>query len=79
MRRWSDTIYLQAYGIPEMWLSLFSQTTRLANIVDIMAKQKLQARNDDLLNSLEERGLTIHRLSGGPHRVIRRLQIGEWE
>ena len=36
MRPWSDTMYLQIYGIPETWLSLVSQTTRLANVIDVI-------------------------------------------
>ena len=36
MRPWSKTMYLQIYGIPETWLSLVSQTTRLANVIDVI-------------------------------------------
>ncbi|KAL8790838.1 MAG: hypothetical protein Q9195_006163 [Heterodermia aff. obscurata] len=36
MRPWSNTLYLQIYGIPETWLSLVSQTTRLANVIDVI-------------------------------------------
>lgn len=36
MRPWSNTMYLQIYGIPETWLSLVSQTTRLANVIDVV-------------------------------------------
>lgn len=31
-----DTMYMQLYGVPEMWLSLISQTTRLANVMSIL-------------------------------------------
>lgn len=31
-----ETLYLQIYGIPETWLSLLSQTTRLANVKDML-------------------------------------------
>ncbi|KAL4735283.1 fungal-specific transcription factor domain-containing protein [Aspergillus similis] len=33
-RSFSDTLYKQVYGIPETWLSLLSQTTRLANVME---------------------------------------------
>lgn len=33
-RRFSGTLYNQIYGIPETWLTLVSQTTRLANMMD---------------------------------------------
>jgi arginine metabolism regulation protein II len=33
-RSFPDTLYKQIYGIPETWLSLVSQTTRLANVMD---------------------------------------------
>lgn len=35
-RRFSDNFYSQIYGIPETWLSLLSQTTRLANLMDVL-------------------------------------------
>ncbi|KAJ9657792.1 hypothetical protein H2198_004099 [Neophaeococcomyces mojaviensis] len=35
-RPYSDTMYLQIYGIPETWLSLLSQTTRLANVKEML-------------------------------------------
>lgn len=35
-RQYSDTMYLQIYGLPETWLSLLSQTTRLANVKDML-------------------------------------------
>lgn len=36
MRHWSETLYLQIYSIPETWLSFVSQTTRLANVIEVM-------------------------------------------
>lgn len=30
----SATMYMEIYGLPETWLSLVSQTTRLANVID---------------------------------------------
>lgn len=34
-RAWQGTLYLQIYGLPETWLSLLSQTTRLANVAEM--------------------------------------------
>lgn len=34
-RSFQDTMYLQIYGLPETWLSLLSQTTRLANVEEL--------------------------------------------
>lgn len=34
-RNYPDTMYLQIYGLPETWLSLLSQTTRLANVIEL--------------------------------------------
>lgn len=34
-RSFQDTMYLQIYGLPETWLSLLSQTTRLANVAEL--------------------------------------------
>lgn len=33
-RDYPETLYKQIYGIPETWLSLLSQTTRLANVME---------------------------------------------
>ncbi|PLB53800.1 hypothetical protein P170DRAFT_396485 [Aspergillus steynii IBT 23096] len=35
-RQFSGTLYRQIYGIPETWLSLVSQTTRLANVMETL-------------------------------------------
>lgn len=35
-RKYSETLYNQIYGIPETWLSLVSQTTRMANVLDCL-------------------------------------------
>lgn len=35
-RQYAETMYLQIYGLPETWLSLLSQTTRLANAKDML-------------------------------------------
>lgn len=53
MRQFSDTLYLQIYGIPETWLSLVSRTTRLANVLDVInASEKEVSR---ALNSFLQR------------------------
>lgn len=45
-----DTMYTQIYGISETWLSLLSQTTRLANSMDTArAAKSNDAARDDLL------------------------------
>ena len=46
MRQWSGTLYSQIYSIPETWLSFVSQTTRLANVIDVM-----NASNDEVTHS----------------------------
>ncbi|BDD56831.1 hypothetical protein MAP00_002249 [Monascus purpureus] len=77
-RRFSETLYSQIYGIPETWLSLLSQTTRLANVMDALVRsgntrdstnseawQALQRRSNRLENmvcSLALRGNSVSRL-----------------
>ncbi|RAR05841.1 C6 transcription factor [Stemphylium lycopersici] len=41
-RPWPKTLYMDIYGIPEIWLSLVSQTTRVANIVDLLERKPLE-------------------------------------
>lgn len=43
LRDFSDTLYFQAYGISETWLSLVSLTTRLANVLDVVTASKTEA------------------------------------
>ena len=40
LRTFKSTLYMDIYGIPETWLSLLSQTTRLANIMDFIEQTK---------------------------------------
>ena len=40
MRQWLGTLYSQIYSIPETWLSFVSQTTRLANVIDVINASK---------------------------------------
>jgi arginine metabolism regulation protein II len=35
-RTWTNTLYMDIYGIPEIWLSYVSQITRVANIMDYL-------------------------------------------
>ncbi|CAF3502421.1 unnamed protein product [Fusarium graminearum] len=35
-----ENMYMQIYGVPETWLSLVSQITRLANVMDRLSAQK---------------------------------------
>ncbi|KAE8420668.1 fungal-specific transcription factor domain-containing protein [Aspergillus pseudocaelatus] len=46
-RKSTETLGKQVYGIPEIWLSLLSQTTRLANIMDTLRS----ARNTEIMIS----------------------------
>lgn len=41
-RTWSNTLYMDIYGIPEIWLSYVSQTTRVANIMDYLEETAVQ-------------------------------------
>lgn len=41
-RTWSNTLYMDIYGIPEIWLSYVSQTTRVANIMDYLEETSVQ-------------------------------------
>lgn len=60
-RPWSDTMYMDIYGIPEVWLSLVSQVTRIANITDYLSTRTEQtppafaSSLDRKLNRLESR------------------------
>lgn len=49
-----DNMYMQIYGVPETWLSLVSQVTRLANVMDRLSLK--QKRSDaEILVSLQPR------------------------
>ena len=41
-RPWTHTLYMDIYGIPEIWLSYVSQTTRVANIMDYLDETSVQ-------------------------------------
>lgn len=44
-RDYPETLYKQIYGIPETWLSLLSQTTRLANVMETFRHAQKSADN----------------------------------
>lgn len=47
-RSFPETLYKQIYGIPETWLSLVSQTTRLANVLTTFLVARNLGRNISL-------------------------------
>lgn len=53
----TETFYLQIYGIPETWLSLLSQTTRLANVKDML--KLTNNENADMQRVLERRAARL--------------------
>jgi arginine metabolism regulation protein II len=53
-RQWSKTLFMDIYGIPEVWLSLVSQTTRVANVIDLLEQTPTQAPRG-FINSLQRR------------------------
>ncbi|KAI9037587.1 fungal specific transcription factor domain-containing protein, partial [Aspergillus affinis] len=50
-REFSGTLYRQVYGIPETWLSLVSQTTRLANVMKTL--EVFRSTSEDKEGALE--------------------------
>jgi arginine metabolism regulation protein II len=50
----SESLYLQIYGVPETWLTLVSQTTRLANVIDTIKFSGIP-KNVNTMESLERR------------------------
>lgn len=56
-----DTLYPQVYGIPETWLSLVSQVTRLANLLD-MVKSRTSPSSFELSNSLQKRAKLLEEM-----------------
>lgn len=47
-RVFSETLYKQIYGIPETWLSLVSQTTRLANVMETFRNARAMGKYTSL-------------------------------
>lgn len=56
-----DTLYPQVYGIPETWLSLVSQVTRLANLLDVV-KSRPNSSSFELSNSLQKRAKLLEEM-----------------
>lgn len=50
----TESLYLQIYGVPETWLTLVSQTTRLANVIDTIKFSGIP-KNISTMESLERR------------------------
>ncbi|KAK4940350.1 hypothetical protein LTR10_019566 [Elasticomyces elasticus] len=53
-REFAETMYMELYGISETWLSLVSQTTRLANVMDSLSVNK-DRRDVEFVELLERR------------------------
>lgn len=60
-REFADTQFPQVYGVPETWLSLVSQVTRLANLLDAV-KSRPSSSSFDLSNSLQKRARLLEEM-----------------
>lgn len=60
-REFADTQFPQVYGVPETWLSLVSQVTRLANLLDAV-KSRPSSSSFDLSNSLQKRAKLLEEM-----------------
>ncbi|KAJ0421722.1 fungal-specific transcription factor domain-containing protein [Aspergillus carlsbadensis] len=60
-RNFPETLYKQIYGIPETWLSLLSQTTRLANVMEMFrhARNTVPNLSFDAWDTLHRRGVRL--------------------
>ncbi|KAL4749575.1 hypothetical protein BDW72DRAFT_213992 [Aspergillus terricola var. indicus] len=60
-RNYPETLYKQIYGIPETWLSLLSQTTRLANVMETLwyARQSVPYLPFDAYETLHRRSVRL--------------------
>ncbi|KAI9370259.1 fungal-specific transcription factor domain-containing protein [Aspergillus egyptiacus] len=84
-RSFSDTLYRQIYGIPETWLSLVSQTTRLANAMETFRMAQKSAskspRRLEAWETLQRRSVRLENLicacdlspMPGPGHIMRAL------
>ncbi|KAE8146812.1 fungal-specific transcription factor domain-containing protein [Aspergillus avenaceus] len=63
-RRWVDTLYSEIYGIPETWLSLVSQTTRLANVMDtlVVSGSLKKSMNPEAWEALQRRATRLENM-----------------
>ena len=60
-REYPETLYKQIYGISETWLSLISQTTRLANVMETFRNAGLSGENlkFDAWETLQRRSVRL--------------------
>jgi arginine metabolism regulation protein II len=60
-RNFPETLYKQIYGIPETWLSLLSQTTRLANVMEMFrhARHTVPNLSFDAWDTLHRRSVRL--------------------
>ncbi|KAJ9485397.1 hypothetical protein VN97_g7958 [Penicillium thymicola] len=63
-RSYPETLYKQIYGIPETWLSLVSQTTRLANVLETfrVARDAGQTVNLEAWETLQRRSTRLENM-----------------
>ncbi|KAJ5790613.1 transcriptional regulator family: Fungal Specific TF [Penicillium psychrosexuale] len=63
-RSYPETLYKQIYGITETWLSLISQTTRLANVLEIfrIAREAGQTMNLEAWETLQRRSTRLENM-----------------
>lgn len=60
-REFPETLYKEIYGIPETWLSLVSQTTRLANVMETFrnARGSIPNLNFEAWDTLQRRSVRL--------------------
>lgn len=60
-REFPETLYKEIYGIPETWLSLISQTTRLANVMETFrnARGSIPNLNFEAWDTLQRRSVRL--------------------
>ena len=63
-RSFPETLYKQIYGIPETWLSLVSQTTRLANVMESfrIAQKSCKGINVEAWETLHRRSMLLENM-----------------
>jgi arginine metabolism regulation protein II len=63
-RSYPETLYKQIYGIPETWLSLVSQTTRLANVLETLriAREAGKTMNLEAWETLQRRSTRLENM-----------------
>lgn len=63
-RSFPETLYKQIYGIPETWLSLVSQTTRLANVIAtfVVARSEGKRVNLETWETIQRRAFRLENM-----------------